>query len=113
MGNPSDPKTLHKYLYSNGDPVNMEDPSGRGALDYFMLNATLVVYAVAQNPQGALLMLSAAGCFPIEITNLYLKWAAAVNRDTSEDNHNVPEPPAPIPDIVEQAHQWCEFHQLE
>jgi RHS repeat-associated protein len=27
--NPIDPKTLHKYLYAGGDPVNMIDPRGR------------------------------------------------------------------------------------
>jgi RHS repeat-associated protein len=26
----TDPKTLHKYLYANGDPINRIDPSGRG-----------------------------------------------------------------------------------
>lgn len=25
----TDPKTLHKYLYADGDPINTEDPSGR------------------------------------------------------------------------------------
>jgi RHS repeat-associated protein len=28
-GNPYDPKSLHKYLYASGDPVNMIDPTGR------------------------------------------------------------------------------------
>jgi RHS repeat-associated protein len=28
-GKPADPKTLHKYLYAGGDPVNRIDPSGR------------------------------------------------------------------------------------
>jgi RHS repeat-associated protein len=28
-GNPSDPASLHKYLYVGGDPVNKEDPTGR------------------------------------------------------------------------------------
>ena len=28
-GKPTDPKTLHKYLYAGGDPVNGWDPSGR------------------------------------------------------------------------------------
>ena len=28
-GKPIDPKTLHKYLYVGGDPVNTTDPSGR------------------------------------------------------------------------------------
>jgi hypothetical protein len=25
----TDPKTLHKYMYAGGDPVNFADPSGR------------------------------------------------------------------------------------
>ena len=28
-GTPYDPKTLHKYLYAGGDPVNAKDPTGR------------------------------------------------------------------------------------
>ena len=28
-GDPADPKTLHKYLYAGGDPVNAMDPTGR------------------------------------------------------------------------------------
>ena len=28
-GKPVDPKTLHKYLYANGDPINGIDPRGR------------------------------------------------------------------------------------
>jgi hypothetical protein len=31
-GKPYDPKTLHKYLYASGDPVNSVDPRGREAL---------------------------------------------------------------------------------
>jgi RHS repeat-associated protein len=30
----TDPASLHKYLYANGDPVNRVDPSGRGAYEY-------------------------------------------------------------------------------
>jgi RHS repeat-associated protein len=32
-GLPTDPASLHKYLYANGDPVNKIDPRGHGALD--------------------------------------------------------------------------------
>jgi len=28
-GKAVDPKTLHKYLYAGGDPVNAKDPTGR------------------------------------------------------------------------------------
>jgi RHS repeat-associated protein len=28
-GDVTDPATLHKYVYANGDPVNLSDPSGR------------------------------------------------------------------------------------
>ena len=28
-GIPTDPKTLHKYMYAGGDPVNLSDPTGR------------------------------------------------------------------------------------
>jgi RHS repeat-associated protein len=31
-GNALDPKTLHKYLYAGGDPVNAMDPTGRNDL---------------------------------------------------------------------------------
>jgi RHS repeat-associated protein len=31
-GKPVDPKSLHKYLYAGGDPVNVSDPTGRAEL---------------------------------------------------------------------------------
>jgi RHS repeat-associated protein len=31
-GETADPKTLHKYLYAGGNPVNVLDPSGRAAI---------------------------------------------------------------------------------
>jgi RHS repeat-associated protein len=33
-GKPVDPKTLHKYLYAEGDPVNGWDPTGRDMFEY-------------------------------------------------------------------------------
>jgi RHS repeat-associated protein len=31
-GKPAAPRTLHKYLYAGGDPVNAKDSTGRGEL---------------------------------------------------------------------------------
>ena len=39
-GDYTDPKTLHKYLYANGDPVNRIDPSGRYG-EYALVIGTL------------------------------------------------------------------------
>ncbi|MDR3741722.1 MAG: RHS repeat-associated core domain-containing protein [Terracidiphilus sp.] len=32
-GIPTDPKTLHKYMYAGGDPVNATDPTGKGFVE--------------------------------------------------------------------------------
>jgi RHS repeat-associated protein len=42
-GVPSDPKTLHKYLYAGGDPVNRVDPSGRDMYEYGLMLGRFVV----------------------------------------------------------------------
>lgn len=36
-GKAADPKTLHKYLYAGGDPVNASDPNGREFTNYAAL----------------------------------------------------------------------------
>jgi RHS repeat-associated protein len=46
------PKTLHKYLYVGGDPVNMVDPSGRDLVDYGIMLARSVKAAVVFNAIG-------------------------------------------------------------
>ena len=40
--NITDPNELHKYLYANGDPVNMEDPTGEAAYIESIFTRTLV-----------------------------------------------------------------------
>jgi RHS repeat-associated protein len=56
-GKPIDPKTLHKYLYAGGDPVNWVDPRGRGATLEFLFTtadiSTPTEAAVAGLTQGA------------------------------------------------------------
>jgi RHS repeat-associated protein len=36
-GDPTDPKTLHKYLYAGGDPVNALDPTGRDLFETVLI----------------------------------------------------------------------------
>ena len=48
-GDPSDPKTLHRYLYGNNDPVNNIDPSGE-----FSLNEAIVTSAIVMSDLSAL-----------------------------------------------------------
>jgi RHS repeat-associated protein len=45
-GQLSDPKSLHKYLYAGGDPVNVTDPTGRAELfeQSFVVGGSLVAY---------------------------------------------------------------------
>ncbi len=41
-GKSIDPKTLHKYLYASGDPVNASDPTGRELLENWELDNTIL-----------------------------------------------------------------------
>jgi RHS repeat-associated protein len=43
-GNPTDPASLHKYLYANGDPVNGWDPMGR---EDFIENIKIAAKAIS------------------------------------------------------------------
>jgi RHS repeat-associated protein len=48
-GNLIDPISLHKYLYANGDPVNAQDPRGRGvAVESALLDAALISFQTVQ-----------------------------------------------------------------
>lgn len=49
-GTPFDPKTLHKYLYAGGDPVNAKDPTGRGALREYADSILLIGAYLTQVP---------------------------------------------------------------
>jgi RHS repeat-associated protein len=44
-GMPLSPKTLHKYLYAGGDPVNVADASGRDFFEFLGRTAQIVAYA--------------------------------------------------------------------
>ena len=50
-GKRGDPKSLHKYLYAGGDPVNAKDPTGRdSALEYSLI---IVVFVEVTVPKYA------------------------------------------------------------
>jgi RHS repeat-associated protein len=58
-GKSTDPKTLHKYLYAGGDPVNSVDPSGRGMYEYGLMIGRFVAQvgpALAALTSGAVAM---------------------------------------------------------
>ena len=42
------PKTLHKYLYADGDPVNVMDPTGREGLVEYVTNLVKRVLPVVK-----------------------------------------------------------------
>jgi RHS repeat-associated protein len=48
-GENSIPKTLHKYLYVGGDPINWHDPIGRDMAEYGIMLAKSVKTAVVLN----------------------------------------------------------------
>jgi hypothetical protein len=54
-GNPSDPLSLHKYLYAHADPVNRIDPSGN--VDFTLsglLSSTAIQFTLRTMAHGAL-----------------------------------------------------------
>jgi RHS repeat-associated protein len=74
-GGATNPKTLHKYVYANGDPVNLADPTGRAAatatwggspVEYvgvtaFVLNAVTTVASVVAVAEICSLFKEASG----------------------------------------------------
>jgi len=57
-GDLTDPKTLHKYLYAGGDPVNAKDPTGRADLVEVAIN----VGQAAKDALAATVAIAAAAC---------------------------------------------------
>ena len=47
-GKAKDPKTLHKYLYAGGDPINAVDPTGKGIIEYVWTNVRSAALGVLE-----------------------------------------------------------------
>ena len=66
-----DPRTLHKYLYASGDPVNRADPSGRAdsIVSYALeLGEDLKTVARLRLTQLAIKGELIAACIPVQIS---------------------------------------------
>lgn len=82
-GNRFDPRSLHKYLYAGGDPVNLLDPTGRddeeeeGLLTSLAQTATRALGALTEGAtQAAAVVQRVAGLAYIQL-NDYLSALAA------------------------------------
>jgi RHS repeat-associated protein len=62
-GKPIDPKTLHKYLYANGDPINGIDPMGREDLVEYVTIAAKATFIA-----------TTVICGEIELINHLVEW---------------------------------------
>jgi len=81
-GKPIDPKTLHKYLYAGGDPVNAQDPSGRASIiEWILLNKKWITGVVVAGVLGRYI-LEAFALIPEEL-----------ERALPPDIHDPSEPP--------------------
>jgi RHS repeat-associated protein len=67
MERPKNPKTLHKYLYAGGDPVNAKDPTGRGIVSY------AIELGESLKTVTALRLTAYAVCVEITTTSLFIE----------------------------------------
>jgi RHS repeat-associated protein len=94
------PKTLHKYLYADGDPVNMKDPTGKGAL----FEAALVTAFVIQETTPTILAAAIGICTALESEDLLEDlWTFGKSAWTGE----LPEGPDEEDILKDLAAQYC------
>jgi hypothetical protein len=69
-GLPSDPRSLHRYVYALNDPINRRDPSGGFSLADSMISVSII---------GILATLALPGCTP-DMPTLYVDFTPWDNR---------------------------------
>jgi RHS repeat-associated protein len=106
VGHSWDPKSLHKYLYAGGDPVNAADPSGRGALQEYGLSLAIVATVAAQtiDPVKAS---GAALCFGVFVSRLLNAVATDLNILT-RNRFELPEIGEGLSQFLDGIQDWCE-----
>jgi RHS repeat-associated protein len=80
-GQAADPKALHKYLYADGDPTDLVDPSGKGAYE----NAIVWLDALVDTLSERIIskaVAKALGCLAGEI--LIVKYVLKVEGETGD-----------------------------
>ncbi|MGD0832665.1 MAG: RHS repeat-associated core domain-containing protein [Terracidiphilus sp.] len=103
-GKTSNPRTLHKYLYADGNPINLLDPTGHDSLIEAIQLRIVVVAAVVTNvtaPQFAI-KYGALVCFGVSIVDAF---------ETIKEVFEVlilGDAPGPPDSLVNKAHEWCE-----
>jgi len=80
-GNAIDPKTLHKYLYAGGDPVDKIDPRGEYLAEYALMAAEDLAYArriwAIGRCVSSIYMIIAKELDGLNSNNLYFWWGLA------------------------------------
>jgi RHS repeat-associated protein len=105
-GDPTVPRTLHKYLYADGDPVDLVDATGRGAaFEKFKLTVTIVAVAGLQmiqrmGPYELTRAIGAVACFGKGLKGTYDILGTLISELTHEKVdlpfHDEPGPDDPI-----------------
>ncbi len=107
-GNRGEPKTLHKYLYAGGDPVNRIDSFGRESMFERALFTAVVIGTVAfqlfenLDPQSQLLVVAAVACVGNGLKSTYDLIGYGLEKATGFNlyGHDEPSPGNTPPDTA-------------